>query len=114
MQCIAQLIALNADQRPAIALRAFHLLAQIDDRHPDMLWNRLVDGIRSSYSLQRSAFHTAVAVKLEDKEVPSVCLLLLLLLLLFLSMMQIIPGLFHLPFSLLLFAFADPPVFVAA
>ena len=69
MQCIARLVALNADQRPSLAVRAYNLVAQIDDRYPDMLWNRLLDGIKASYAMQKAAFGNAVAVKMEGKEV---------------------------------------------
>lgn len=69
MQCIGKLIGLNADHVPQLSARAYNLLAQLDDRYPDMLWSRLIDGVRASYAFQRGAFGSVVAVRLEGKEV---------------------------------------------
>lgn len=55
-QCIPQLIALTTDHIPAIAKKANHLLTYVDEKYPTFVHLRVLDGIKFSFSFQRSVF----------------------------------------------------------
>ncbi len=55
-KCVSFLVALEADQQRANSEKAHRLLMHIDEKHPQFITMRIMEGIKLSYTFQVKAF----------------------------------------------------------